>query len=111
MHFTLYPNKITPFYLEFSYSFMTVTFVIEAMSIANAILAGRRRELKETEDTSHESIRPLLRRERERDPLIPPELGNHSEEMRRHASIVAVFEIAQRVEMVCTQKINPVRRD
>ena len=80
---------------------MTVTFVIEAMSIANAILTSRKREMSESSDLA-EPIRPLLgsRRERERDPLIPPEYGDQSEEIRMQNSTMAVFEITQRVEMV-----------
>jgi len=80
---------------------MTVTFMVEAMSIANAIMNSRKREMSESTDLS-KPIRPLLsnRRQRERDPLIPPEYGNQSEEIRMQNSTMAVFEITQRVEMV-----------
>lgn len=72
---------------------MTVTFVVEAMSIANAMLRRRHKDSDVTNDYRS-------RRERERDPLIPPELGDRQAELIRDASLAAGYEINQRVEMV-----------
>jgi len=82
-------------------SFMTVTFMIEAMSVANAILAQKRRE-KESEDSASEHGSRILYDSggvRERDPLIPNAFGTGSDEIRQNSNFTSIFELKQRVEM------------
>ncbi|CAG7821968.1 unnamed protein product [Allacma fusca] len=83
-------------------SYLTVTLVIEAMSIANALIVKSRRDRSSTDSSLDEpdGIGPTgFGRERERDPLIPPELGEHHAHLRRQANTAANFEIKERVEM------------
>lgn len=89
-----------------SQSFVTVTFVIEAMSVANAILWRRKIDRGRSYDFDSgdsailvSATAPGRRPQREeRDPLIPPELAYH--QPSESFSCVSDFEIKERTEMV-----------
>ena len=85
------------------------------MSIANSVLLKTKRSklrldgsLVDDDDFSETNPRYLGRaRDRERDPLIPPEFGDQNEDIRRQNSTASTFEIIQRVEMV---RINHTKK-
>ncbi|ODM97788.1 Transmembrane protein [Orchesella cincta] len=85
-------------------SYVTVTFVIESMSVANAILYRRKIDRRSYDFDSGDSAilisatatnrRP---QREERDPLIPPELAYH--QPSESFSAMSDFEIKERTEM------------
>lgn len=87
-------------------SFVTVTFVIESMSVANAILWRRKIDRGRSYDFDSgdsailiSASAPGRRPQREeRDPLIPPELTYHHPS--ESFSTMSDFEIKERTEMV-----------
>lgn len=89
------------------YSFVTVTFVIEAMSVANAILWRRKIDRGRSYDFDSGDSAILINatapgrrppQREERDPLIPPELAYH--QPSESFSVLSDFEIKERTEMV-----------
>ena len=85
-----------------------MTLLIEAMSIANALLVKSRRDRGSDNSLDEMNGPTLFRRERERDPLIPPELGEQNAQLRRQAHTAANFEIKERVEMVLSLIVENV---
>lgn len=88
------------------FSFVTVTFVIEAMSVANAILWRRKVDRGRSYDFDSGDSAVLISasasgrrpQREERDPLIPPELSYH--QPSENYTYISDFEIKERTEMV-----------
>jgi len=82
-------------------SFLTVTFMVELMSISNALMVQKQQQLlNQTDDNVAEDClnSPARgRAERERDPLL---LHQDSDLSQQSISSSSAFDIKERVEMV-----------